>query len=264
MVRVAARKGTGVSTRLRYLGFAGFEIVTPGDFTVVIDPFLLGSEVHGVPASPVPIEDLDDTDLVLVSHGAFDHLGQAIEIVQRSGALLACGPDVRVHAVRQGVPEERIGYLLSGCTLVRDELRIKALDVRHISLFESDGDWLSGQPLSFMVSMPAGPTIYHSGDTSLYRDLKLFGELHRPDIALICVGGVHSHGFEVVPLPPDEAALATDWLGVRLAIPMHFRPDSDAAEQFAAATTERTDAAVHIMAPGETIELDTYLSEDIS
>lgn len=250
-----------MSTRLRYLGFAGFEIVTPDGYRVVIDPFLSGSEKHGVPASPVAIEELDSTDLVLVSHGAFDHLGQAVEIVQRSGALLACGPDVRLHALREGVPEAQIAYLLSGCTLARDELHIKALDVRHISFFESDGDWLSGQPLSFMLTIPTGPTVYHSGDTSLYGDLKLFGELHRPDIALICVGGVRSHGFEVVPLPPHEAALATEWLGVRLAIPMHFRPDTDAAEQFAALVADQLETAVQIMSPGQTIELEDYLSE---
>ncbi|HBY97918.1 MAG TPA: hypothetical protein DEP84_28925, partial [Chloroflexi bacterium] len=186
---------------------------------VVIDPFLSGSPAHGVPPSPVPIEALDQTNLVLVSHGAFDHLGQAIEIVRRSGAVLACGPDVRLHALAQGIPEERIAYLLSGCTLQLDRLAVKALDVRHISLFQSGARWLSGQPLSFMLTHPGGPTIYHSGDTSLFSDLKLFGELHRPGVALLCVGGVRSHGFEVVPLPPDEAALALEWLGARLAIP---------------------------------------------
>lgn len=245
-----------MTTLLRYLGFSGFELTTRDGYRVVIDPFLSGSADHGVPPSPVPIEELDRTDLVLVSHGAFDHLGQAIEIVQRSGAILGCGPDVRLHALSEGVPEQRIAYLLSGCTLRTERLTVKALDVRHISLFQSGTRWLSGQPLSFMLSLSGGPTIYHSGDTSLFSDLRLFGELHRPDVALLCVGGVRSHGFEVVPLPPDEAALALEWLGARLAIPMHYRPDSSAAAEFEQAVAARGGPPVRTMTPGETIDLE--------
>jgi len=257
-----------VTVRLRYLNFSGFEIVSGDGYRVVVDPFLAGSEQHGIPPSPVSLSELDHTDLVLVSHGAFDHLGQALEIVQRSGAYLACGPDVRLHALSQGIPDERIAYLLSGCSATfAHRVTVKALDVRHISLFRSGEHWLSGQPLSFMINLPGGPahddalTVYHSGDTSLFSDLKLFGELHRPDVALLCVGGVRSHGFEVVPLPPEEAALALQWLGAPLAIPMHFRPDDDAAHQFAAAVAARTPAArVHIMSPGDAIDLQSLIS----
>ncbi len=249
-----------MSTLLHYLNFSGFEITTRDGYRIVIDPFLSGSEEHGVPPSPVPLESLDHTDLVLVSHGAFDHLGQAVEIVKRSGALLACGPDVRLHALSNGVPPERIAYLLSGCTLQTDRVVVKALDVRHISLFKSGDDWLSGQPLSFMIKLPGGPTIYHSGDTSLFGDLKLFGELHRPDVALLCVGGVRSHGFEVIPLPPDEAALALEWLGARLAIPMHYRPDSSAADEFVRLVAARGKTRACILDLGESVDLDQLLS----
>jgi L-ascorbate metabolism protein UlaG (beta-lactamase superfamily) len=250
-----------MGTMLRYLNFSGFEVVTRDGYTIVVDPFLSGSESHGIPPSPVAVEELAQTDLVLVSHGAFDHLGQAVEIVQLSGAMLGCGPDVRLHALAEGVPEERIAYLLSGCTVEFEGLTVKALDVRHISLFQSGNRWLSGQPLSFMIRLPGGPTIYHSGDTSLFSDLKLFGELHQPDVALLCVGGVRSHGFEVVPLPPSEAALALDWLGASLAIPMHFRPDSDAPGRFAAAVAERGGARVHVMHPGDRLDLDDLLAQ---
>lgn len=250
-----------MSTSLRFLNFSGFEITSREGVRIVVDPFLTGSKEHGIPPSPVALSELDQTDVVLVSHGAFDHLGQAPEIVRRSGAYLACGPDVRLHALAEGVDEERIAYLLSGCTVTFEGVTVKALDVRHISLFRSGEHWLSGQPLSFMIKLPGGPTIYHSGDTSLFSDLKLFGELHRPDVALLCVGGVHSRGFEVVPLPPDEAALALQWLGARLAIPMHFRPDSDASEQFTAAVRQRGGACVHTMKPGDNVDLDQLLKE---
>lgn len=248
-----------MTSTLRYLGFSGFELVTPAGYRIVIDPFLSGSAAHGIPPSPVPLSALDQTDLVLVSHGAFDHLGQALEIVRRSGALLGCGPDVRIHALAKAIPEEQIVYLLSGCTLRSPDIVVKALDVRHVSLFESEGRWLSGQPLGFMIKVPGGPTLYHSGDTSLFGDLRLFGELHRPDVALLCVGGVRAHGFEIVPLPPDEAAVAVEWLGVRLAIPMHYSPDSDAPQEFLQQVAEKTEAHVHVMSAGDLIDLETLL-----
>lgn len=105
-----------MSTLLRYVNFSCFEITTRDGYRIVIDPFLSGSAEHGIPPSPVTLDALDQTDLVLVSHGAFDHLGQAVEIVKRSGALLACGPDVRLHALANGIQADRIAYLLSGCT----------------------------------------------------------------------------------------------------------------------------------------------------
>ena len=258
-----------MSVQLRYLNFSGFEITTGGGYRIVVDPFLVGSAEHGIPPSPVALDELDQTDLVLVSHGAFDHLGQALEIVQRSGAMLACGPDIRIHALNQGIAPERIAYLLSGCSVTfAGSVTVKALDVRHISLFQSGDQWLSGQPLSFMISLHDGPsaqdnlTIYHSGDTSLFSDLKLFGELHRPDVALLCVGGVRSHNFEVVPLPPAEAALALEWLGAPLAIPMHYRPDSDAPTQFTTAVAARNlPAQVHTMTPGQTTNLQSLIPQ---
>jgi L-ascorbate metabolism protein UlaG (beta-lactamase superfamily) len=112
-----------------------------------------------------------------------------------------------------------------------------------------------------MIMLPGGPTIYHSGDTSLFSDLRLFGELHRPDVALLCVGGVRSQGFEVVPLPPEEAALALEWLGAPIAIPMHFRPDSAAPAEFARAAARRTRARVVQMQPGDTVDLDALLAQ---
>lgn len=253
-----------MGTRLRYLGFSGFEIVSPGGYRIVVDPFLSGSTDHGIPPSPVPLDELAGTDLILVSHGAFDHLGQAVEIARAGSAILGCGPDVRLHALARGLPEERIAYLLSGCTLaIEGQVKIKALDVRHISLFESEGRWLSGQPLSFMIQPAGGPTIYHTGDTSLFSDLKLFGELHRPEVALICVGGVRSHGFEIIPLPPDEAALAVEWLRARVAVPMHYRPDSDAPDRFAEEVARRgMGTTVRRLSPGETIDLDRLLPGD--
>lgn len=251
-----------MNTTIRYLNFSGFEIEHNG-YRIVIDPFLSGSAEHGILSSPVQLEELDNTDLVLVSHGAFDHVGQTVDIVKRSGATLVCSTDVRIHAQEHGVPDEQLVYVLSGVTVDFKVVTIKALDVRHVSLFKSGDHWLSGQPLSYMIKFPDGLTIYHSGDTSLFSDLKLYGDLHQPDVALLCVGGVQGRGYEVTPLPPDEAALALEWLGASLAIPMHYTPASPTPSQFVAAVRGRgLDAKVHVMQPGETAILEQLLGEN--
>jgi len=250
-----------MEVNLRYLGYSGFEIKTDSGYQLVIDPLLVGSKKHGIPPSPIPIEELKHTSLVMVTHGAFDHLGQALEIVQKFGCRLLCSTDVQIHALSQDIPEKLIVPMLSGCTYHLEGLFIKAFDVRHVSLFQSKDVWLSGQPLSFIINLPHGPTIYHSGDTSLFGDLKLIGMLHKPDVALLCVGGINFNGYELVPLPPNEASIAYQWLGAKLAIPMHYTPNSNAPEEFESIVTSAQMGCVHIMKPGEVVNLDQLLAE---
>lgn len=238
---------------MRFLGISGFEIWCDGGAKVVVDPFLAGNRELDLPPSPVSSEALSDADAILVTHGAHDHLGQAIEIAKQGQATLCCGVDVRIHALREGLPESQIAKMISGCTYTQANLRIKALDARHISFFKSHGTYLSGQPLSYLLEMGEGHRIFHSGDTSLFGDLKLYGELYRPDVVLLCVGAAEK---DLAPLPPEEAALAADWLNAPLVIPMHFRPGSREPEAFAEfLARRRPDIEVAHLQPGQQLQL---------
>ncbi len=242
-----------MTVTIRYLGISGFEIRQEGGMKIVIDPFLIGNGEMEIPPSPIAIEELLDADAVIVTHGAYDHLGQAIEIAGRGNAILCCGPDVRIHALREGLSETKIAKMISGCVYTQGDLRIKTLDARHISFFESHGTFLSGQPLSYMLEIGNEPRVYHSGDTSLYGDLKLYGELYRPDIALLCVGAAEK---DLAPLPPDDAAVAADWLNASLVIPMHFRPGAREPEEFKSIMAlKRPDISVMQLDPGQEIRL---------
>ncbi|MGH2727458.1 MAG: MBL fold metallo-hydrolase [Actinomycetota bacterium] len=243
-----------MSLRIRYLGVSGFEIVTGAGTRVVVDPFLDGSEAKGIPPSPVTLDDLDGTHAVAVSHGAWDHLGQAVEITRRSGAVLCCGVDVRVHAMKDGIADESIRKMIPGTTFTVRDISIRALPASHVSFFSSHGEHLSAQPLSFLIRAEPGIAVYHSGDTSLFGDLKLFGELYRPDVALLCVGGTEDG---LAPLPPDEAAIAADWLNARVVVPMHFRPGDPEPKEFRERLGERRpDIAVRMLEPGEDLTVD--------
>ncbi len=221
---------------LRFLGVSGFEIRTPSGTTIVVDPFLSGSPEMGLPPSPVSVEELRQVHLVLVTHGAFDHLGQAVEIAKQTGATLGCGVDVRIHALGQGLPASQIGKMIPGSALEVRGVRVRALEAHHVSFFQSGGTYLSAQPLSFLIQTETGTRIYHSGDTSLFSDLKLFGELYRPHIALLCIGAAEEG---VAALPPDEAAIAADWLNAPIVIPMHYRNGSPEVGVFLSAMEKR-------------------------
>lgn len=242
-----------MTMHIRFLGVSGFEIWRKGGVKIVIDPFLAGDPQLDLPPSPVSKEALSDADAIIVTHGAHDHLGQAIEIAKQGKATLCCGVDVRVHALREGLPESRIAKMISGCVYTQGDLRIKALDARHISFFNSHGIWLSGQPLSYLLELGDGQRIFHSGDTSLFGDLKLYGQLYQPDVALLCVGAAEK---DLAPLPPEEAALAADWLNAPLVVPMHFRPGAPEPGAFAELLARRRpDIDVAQLQPGESLQL---------
>ncbi|MEX2555422.1 MAG: MBL fold metallo-hydrolase [Actinomycetota bacterium] len=218
-----------MTARIRFLGVSGFEIVSAAGTRIVVDPFLAGSDAYGLPPSPVTLGELDGTHAVVVSHGAWDHLGQAVEIALRSDAALCCGVDVRVHAMKEGIPPARIRKMIPGTSCTVRDVSIRALPASHVSFFESHGEHLSSQPLSFLIRLDEGTAIYHSGDTSLFGDLKLFGELYRPTVALLCVGATEQG---LAPLPPEEAVIAADWLNAGIVIPMHFRPGDPEPKEF--------------------------------
>ena len=174
-----------------------------------------------------------EAELVLVTHGASDHLGMAFELLEGYPQLrLVSEPAVIRHALSLGVAGERALIGLWNGEHVLGDLRIRALETRHLSVFETTpGTHVSGMPLAFLVRSDQEPdaTVLHLGDTSIFSDLKLFGELYRPAIALIGIGAAPGYPAE---MSPKEGAQAALWLGVDVAVPMHFEGDRSAAGEF--------------------------------
>jgi L-ascorbate metabolism protein UlaG (beta-lactamase superfamily) len=101
-----------------------------------------------------------------------------------------------------------------GGTITSKGLRITMTDARHSSSFDENGIVYLGEPAGFVVKLENGQTIYFAGDTSLFGDMKLIGELYKPDIAFLPIGDRFTMG-------PDTAAIAAQWLGVKQVVPMH-------------------------------------------
>ncbi len=213
--------------KIRSLGVSAFEIVTEGGLKILIDPLL-----NKNPMCPIKPEDVDELDLILVTHGAWDHLGDAVELAKRTGAILLAGHDVRTHALRNGVPKEQILGTQPGATREVKGVRIRATVAHHISFFESEKDiYLSAPPLGYVITTEEGRRIYHAGDTCLFQDMKLIAELCRPQMLLIPVDAVLPEA--PAELSPLDAALATQWIGPEVVVPMHYYPGSKNPEIFA-------------------------------
>jgi L-ascorbate metabolism protein UlaG (beta-lactamase superfamily) len=233
---------------LRYLGTSCFELVRSDGKRLIVDPFLTGN-----PSAAITVGELEPPDLVLVTHGGFDHLGDAFDICRATGAMLFSSADVAIAARQLGI---EVFPMVSGAHRAHAGFVVQAVEAHHVSITATENGFISGQPLSFVIWPvgESGVSIYHSGDTSVFSDMKLIAELYEPQIGLIGVGGPENLPHEMTA---KEAAIAVDWLGVRRAIPMHWVPGAAHPGDFAAAVAARTpQVGVDVLQPGESLSVD--------
>ncbi len=227
-----------MTTQIRFLGIAAFEITNSKGQIILIDPCLSDN-----PASPVQVDDLTHVDLVCVTHLAVDHLGDAAAISKKFGCPVVCGPETAVFLTQQGADPGLMRTLPWGGQSNPNGIRVRAVECHHTSFRQApNGQYLSGQPLSFIIYADPGVRIYHSGDSAIFSDLKLIGELYRPTIGLICSCELETKFLENFGLKDhignemngDEGALAAMWLGVEHAIICHYlQPEGhDDVEKF--------------------------------
>jgi L-ascorbate metabolism protein UlaG (beta-lactamase superfamily) len=248
-------------TQIRFLGVAAYEIITSRGAHILVDPFLDES-----PGCPIRSADLEQVDLVLVSHAAFDHLGDTEAIACRTGAPVVCGGEVKAYLTARGIPETQIRATTWGIRVEVAEIQVQPVECHHWSQIRMpDGAYVSGVPISFVIDADPGVRFYHYGDTALFSDLRLIGELYRPTIG--CVGV--SQPWEIVhrvsgpgrlvtgEMSPREAALAAQWLGLETVLPCHYldanSPDVREFEQHLEAARvrgERVPRSV-VLRPGE-------------
>lgn len=207
---------------------------------------------------PISIDDLSDVDLILVTHGAPDHMGDAIKIQKKTGATIVSDPAVKIHALRNGVEPEKVIPILWGDKVEVKGLSIRGVECRHISFFPSGETYLSGIPLSFIIYLKNEVRIYNAGDTALFSDMKLIGTLYRPNIALIPIGGSPELTGGYSHLPSNEAALATQWIRPEFVIPTHYQTNNGEASTFIEnVKLIAPSIKVVVMKPGESLTYDS-------
>lgn len=223
-----------MSTRLTYLGAAGYEIVGP-DHRILIDPFLSEN-----PLAPCTPDELATPDVILVSHAARDHYGDTAAIALRTGAPVVCDTAVRALLIDAGVEPEQVTATTWGICIGVAGLVIRPVECHHWSAgMLSDGRQVVGNPIAFVVETEPGVRIYHYGDTCVF-DMRLIGELYRPTVGLLgcTVPRELSHFLpgsgELLSgeMNADEAARVAEMLGVELAVACHYLEPDDEVQRF--------------------------------
>jgi L-ascorbate metabolism protein UlaG (beta-lactamase superfamily) len=250
-----------VSTRIAFWGAAGFELRGP-EKRIIIDPFLTGNV-----AAPLSPDEVETPDVILVSHAAFDHVGDTAAIAKRTGAPVICGGDVRILLMDQGVDGDQIQATVWGIVTEVAGVVVRPVECHHWSMSTlSSGETLVGTPLAFIVETEPGVRIYHYGDSS-YFDMRWIGELYRPTVGLLgcsqpreLLAQVPGPGrFLTGEMSPDEAARVAELLGVDLAVACHYLTPNEEVEEFLTLVEEHdTTGRRRALAPkaGETVVVD--------
>lgn len=194
---------------ITWLGHATFLLVSPGGKRIVFDPWMTGN-----PASPESATKLGNLDLILITHGHNDHTGDAVALGRSSGAHVIAPFELSVWLGKKGL--KNVTGMNPGGTLNALGLSITMVPAIHSSSVEDDGEVVyTGLATGFVVKFEDGQTIYFAGDTSIFGDMRLIGEMYEPDIAFLPIGDLYTMG-------PEQAAKASEMLGVRQIVPMHY------------------------------------------
>lgn len=216
---LAQPAGSGArKTQITWYGHAAFIVTTPRGTTLAIDPWISNPSNKDKGA----IEKIAKVDYILVSHGHFDHVGDAIALQKKSNGKLVSSFELGAQLASAGLPQDATGFdtrgNAGGVLQLTDEVRVALVPAVHSSGFQAseNGPVLyAGSPLGFVIQIKGGPTIYHTGDTAYFGDMKLIGDRFHPDVILACIGGHFT-------MDAKDAALAARATGAKTIVPMHF------------------------------------------
>jgi L-ascorbate metabolism protein UlaG (beta-lactamase superfamily) len=235
-----------------WLGHSAVLVQTQAGKSILFDPWLEN------PKSPITADEITTVDVLLVSHGHFDHAGGALSnalmVASRTRPVWPAVHEMDLWLRRNYAYSDGVIGMNKGGSVETAGMRVTMTAADH-----SAGDWNAagettlyfGEPVGFIVELDDGFTFYFAGDTNVMSDMRLIGEMYRPELALLPIGGHYTMG-------PRGAAMATEMLGVSHVLPIHWgtfpvltgNPDELRVELDARGLS---DVEVHGWAPGETV-----------
>ncbi len=189
--------------KLRYLSHSGFQITTNNSKKIIIDPFLTGN-----PLAPVKESDLE-ADFIILTHGHGDHIGDSFSIAERSGSLFICVNELANYCASKGFKAHNM-HIGGGYNF--EFGRVKFTIALHGSM--TPDNTYAGEPAGVLLTID-GKTIYHTGDTGLFYDMKLIGEMNKIDYMLLPIGDNFTMGI-------TDAVKAVELTKPDVAIPIHY------------------------------------------
>jgi L-ascorbate metabolism protein UlaG (beta-lactamase superfamily) len=229
-------------TALTWLGHASFRFDTPGGKRIYVDPFL-----NGNPKCPEAEQKPERVDIIAITHGHGDHVGDTVEIWKEHKPVVIAPVELHDLLVsKHGIDEESAHGPNKGGTVEVKGIKFSLTDANH-----SSSIWLgeqlvySGEPVGYVIEVENGTTLYFAGDTNVFGDMQLIRRLYEPDVAVLPIGGHFT-------MDPKEAAVALEFLGVERCIPCHW-----GTFPLLAGTPDElrrlTDVEIVDMSPGDTI-----------
>jgi L-ascorbate metabolism protein UlaG (beta-lactamase superfamily) len=229
--------------KLTWLGHAAFKITTASGKVILIDPWIATN-----PACPAEMKKLERVDTMLITHGHFDHIADAVELGKKFSPQVVGIYETCAWLESKGV--KNTSGMNKGGTQKVGEIEVTMTHAVHSCGIEDDGKIIyGGEACGYVIRLPGGMTIYHAGDTAVFSDMKLIGELYKPELALLPIGDFYTMG-------PREAALAIRMLGPMHVIPMHFATFpvlTGTPEELKKLTQDISGLEIHALKPGESI-----------
>ena len=234
--------------RFKYLGHSTFLITSPEGLEVLVDPWVMSN-----PACPQEHQKIGSLDAMLITHGHFDHLADAVEVYQQTKPEAVVAIFELAHWLQsKGFAEDVMRPMNKGGTQEVLGLDVTMVHALHSGGILDDGEIrYGGSECGYVITFENGKRVYFAGDTAVFSDMALIGELYTPDVALLPVGDHFTMG-------PLEASKACELLGVDKVIPMHYgtfplltgTPDALRTE----CQARGLEVEVFDIAPGESVE----------
>jgi L-ascorbate metabolism protein UlaG (beta-lactamase superfamily) len=194
-----------------WLGHGTWKVRSAKGKDVLIDPWVMNN-----PVTPDKLKTVDKCDLMLITHGHFDHIHDAVEIARRTKPTIVCNHEIGVWLGSKGLDGEKIIGGNQGGTIDVDGIQVTLVHAEHSCGITDDGGIVyGGQACGFVIEFENGFTVYFAGDTDVFGDMAVIAELGKFDAAFLPIGGFYTMG-------PERAAKAVSLLGVKTVVPMHF------------------------------------------